>query len=157
MGVFLRWIGTAFGLLVMIGVVFGFLIDAGVVPSDRVLSGNEIPEDQFEILLSEGIIEQGEIIELFYSEGLISVREGGSLLTNQRVIAYEENFDDGMDIYQIRHEDIASVEMTQQGDALNFSIYTVVANDEEAWVDLWLPHEYGDGEKFADAVKAKIR
>ncbi len=152
MGAFLRWVGTAFGVLVMIGVVFGFLMDAGVVPSDRVLSGSDIPQDQFEVLLSEGIVEQGEVIELFYSEGLISVREGGSLLTDRRVIAYEEGF-----IYEVRNEDISSVEMTQQGDSLNYSVYTVMGEDEENWVDLWLPHEYGDGERFANAVKAKIR
>ena len=152
MGAFLRWVGTAFGVLVMIGVVFGFLMDAGVVPSDRVLSGSDIPQDQFEVLLSEGIVEQGEVIELFYSEGLISVREGGSLLTDRRVIAYEEGF-----IYEVRNEDISSVEMTQQGDSLNYSVYTVIGEDEENWVDLWLPHEYGDGERFANAVKAKIR
>ena len=47
--------------------------------------------------------------------------------------------------------------MTQQGDSLNYSVYTVMGEDEENWVDLWLPHEYGDGERFANAVKAKIR
>ncbi len=156
MGAFFRWVGTTFGVLVLIGVVFGFLIDAGVVPSDRVLSGNDIPTDQYETLRAEGIVEAGETIEYFYSEGLISVREGGSILTNKRVIAYEENFDDGIDIYSIETSNIVSVELTQEGDTLNFAVYTVFGEGEDDWLDLWLPHEYGDGEKFAGAVRAKI-
>jgi hypothetical protein len=45
----------------------------------------------------------------------------------------------------------------QQGDALNYSIYEVTAADEGNWIQLWLPHEHGDGERFANAVRAKIR
>ncbi|MGI9261415.1 MAG: hypothetical protein ACR2QR_05230 [Woeseiaceae bacterium] len=157
MGAFFRWIGTTFGVLLLVGVVFGFLMDAGVVPSARVLTGPEIPEDHYQVLRAEGIVQEGEVVEYFYSEGLLSVREGGSVLTDQRVIAYEENFEDEIDLYQIYHEDIVSVEMTQEGGALNFAVYTVNGQQEEDWLDLWLPHEYGDAEKFAAAVRAKIR
>ena len=55
------------------------------------------------------------------------------------------------------NDDIISVEQTQAGDALNFSVYTVSAAGEDDWLDLWLPHEHGDGERFASAVEAKIR
>jgi len=156
MGAVFRWLGTAFGFLVALGVVFGFLMEAGVVPSDRVLRGAQIPPDQFEILRTEGIIEEDEVVEYFYSEGLLSVKEGGSLLTNKRVIAYEENFEDGVDIYEISTDQIASVKMIQEGDTLNFAIYTVNGENENDWLDLWLPHEYGDAEAFASAVKSKI-
>lgn len=156
MGTVVRKIGSVFGLLIIVGAIFGRLMDAGVVPSDRVLAGGDIPGDQVATLLDEGIIEQGEVIEYFYSEGLISVREGGSILTDRRVIAYEEGEDDALYVYDIENDDIVSVEMIQQGDTLNYSVYTVTSTDEEDWLDLWLPHEYGDGERFAAAVQAKI-
>jgi hypothetical protein len=157
MGALFRWIGTAFGVLVLVGVVFGILMEVGVVPSDRVLQGKDIPADQYQVLKTEGIIEDGEVVEYFYSEGLLSVREGGSILTDKRVIAYEKNNDEGIELYQIFHEDISSIEMTQEGDTLNFAVYTVNGEQDGDWLDLWLPHEYGDGEKFAAAVRAKIQ
>ena len=157
MGAVFRWIGMVIGGLLFVVMVFGALIEAGVVPSDRVLRGTEIPEKHFGVLKSEGIIEEGEIIEYFYSEGLLSVREGGSVLTNRRVIAYEENLDDGLDIYEISNEEIVSVALTQEGDSLHFAVYTVNGQSEDDWLDLWLPHEYGDGEQFANAVRAKIQ
>lgn len=156
MGRIARGIGTVFGLLVIASAIFGLLMDAGVMPSDRVLEGQNIPEDHFDVLLSEGIVDKGEVIEYFYSEGLISVREGGSILTDQRVIAYEEDENDDLYVFDIRHDDIVSVEMIQQGDALNYSVYTVTSANDEEWLDLWLPHEHGDGERFVQAVQAKI-
>lgn len=157
MGAVFRWIGMVFGGLLTLVMVFGALIEAGVLPSDRVLRGHQIPEDHFAVLMEEGIVEEGEIIEYFYSEGLLSVREGGSVLTNKRVIAYEENPDEGIDIYQLNNEEIVDVNLTQEGDTLTFAVYTVSGQGNEDWLDLWLPHEYGDAELFANAVRAKIR
>lgn len=157
MGTFFKWLSGAFGLLVLTGVVFGVLIDTGIVPSDRVLKGVEVPGDHYDVLRTEGIVQEGEVIEYFYSEGLLSVREGGSVLTNKRVIAYEENYEDGIDIYEISNDEIVSVERTQEGNALNFAIYTVTGPGQDDWLDLWLPHEYGDAERFIAAVQAKIQ
>ena len=157
MGALFRWIGTACGCIVLAGVIFGSLIEAGIVPSDRVLSGDRIPPDQVAVLRSEGILDDGEEVEYFYSEGLFSIREGGSLLTDRRVIAYEANRDDGVDIYELGLHEIESVEMTQPGDSLSFTVYTVSGESEGDWLDLWLPHEHGDGELFANAVRARIQ
>ncbi|MBT8100884.1 MAG: hypothetical protein KJO82_14100 [Gammaproteobacteria bacterium] len=157
MGALFRWIGTACGCLVLAGVVFGSLIEAGVVPSDRVLSGERIPPDQVAVLRSEGIVDEGEVVEYFYSEGLFSVREGGSILTDKRVIAYEANRMDGVDIYELSLDEIESVNLTQPGDSLSFTVYTVNGQSESDWLDLWLPHEHGDGELFVNAVRARIQ
>lgn len=156
MGSIMRGFGTLIGLLVIASWVFGGLMTAGVVPSDRVLAGADIPGDQMQVLLEEGIVSKDEVIELFYSEGLISVREGGSVLTDERVIAYEEDYDDEVAIYSIRVRDINSIEMIQEGDTLNFQVYEVASADQEDWLELWLPHEHGDADRFAAAVEAKI-
>ncbi|MDZ7643011.1 MAG: hypothetical protein U5K76_01500 [Woeseiaceae bacterium] len=66
-------------------------IETGHASSERVLSAQEIPDNRYQELIAEGIIEQGEVIEYFYSEGLLSIKEGGSILTNYRVIAYEQD------------------------------------------------------------------
>jgi len=152
----LKWAGMAVGLMFVATTMFGVLMQTGVVPSERVLGPDEIPQGYYGDLIAEGIIRDGEVIEFFYSEGLISIREGGSILTNQRVISYQEGDDDLVAVYEIWNPEIASVELIKQGDSLNYSVYHVSAHDEEVWLDLWLPHEYGDAEKFAAAVEAKI-
>ena len=152
----MKFIGSMVGFVLVAGMIFGMLMDAGIVPSERVLAGSDIPADQIEVLLTEGIVNEGEVIEYFYSEGLISVREGGSILTDQRIIAYEENENDELDIFEIRNEDVVSVELVQQGDTLNYSIYTVSTGNDDEWVDLWLPHENGDAERFVAAVKSNM-
>ncbi len=106
--------------------------------------------------MEEGIIGKGEEIEFFYSEGLISIREGGSILTNIRVITYQEDDEGLVAVYEIWNQDIVSVTLTQQGDTMNYSVYRVSAYDEEVWLELWLPHEHGDAARFVAAVEAKI-
>ncbi len=152
----LKWAGMTIGLVFVASMIFGVLMDMGVVPSDRVLGPGDIPQSHYGELMAEGIIGKGEEIEFFFSEGLTSIRAGGSILTNIRVITYQEDDDGLVDVYEIWNQDIASVTLTQQGSTTGYSVYRVLAYDEEVWLELWLPHEYGDGARFAAAVEAKI-
>lgn len=148
------------GVVIVLGFValgvLGVLVDTGYAPSDRVLSAQEIPDSHYEELVAEGILEKGEMIEYFYSEGILSIKEGGSILTSYRVIAYEQSDDGSIDYYGIANDEIVSVTLMQEGDATSYSVYQVSAEGEGNWISLLLPHEYGDGERFANAVRAKI-
>ena len=149
-------IGKGVALLLVAGYGFGILMDTGYVPSDRVQTHDEIEDKHMQVLLDEGIIEQGERIEHFYSEGLVSVREGGSVLTDRRVIAYEEWDDDELNVYQFDFDEIVSVEQIQEGDTLNYAVYSVMGETEDDYLELWLPHEHGDADRFVSALKAKV-
>ena len=118
---------------------------------------DKIPDYQLEVLLSEGIVYEDEVVEYFFSRGVLSVREGGSVITNQRVITYYAGEIDEIDVYHIYVEDIGSVDLVQQGDAMNYSVYKVTTHDGEEWLELWLPHEYGDDKRFITAVETKIQ
>jgi hypothetical protein len=156
----LRMVLGAIGMVFVLGFVglgvLGVLMDTGYAPSERVVSASELPDGHYEELVAEGIIEQGELIEYFYSEGILSIIDGGSILTNYRVIAYERHDDGAISHYFIPNDEIASVTLLQEGDALNYSVYQVSTADEGSWLNLVLPHEHGDAERFADAVRAKI-
>jgi hypothetical protein len=149
-------LGKGIAVLVVAGYGFGFMMDTGVVPSDRVQTHEQIEEKHMQVLLDEGIIDNGEHIEHFYSEGLVSVREGGSILTDRRVIAYEEWDDDEIYIYELAFNDIVDIEKVQEGDALNYAVYTVMGEDEDDYLELWLPHEHGDADRFVTALEAKV-
>lgn len=153
----LQWSSVPVAVVVFLFLGFALLIETGNAPSDRVLAGAEVPNDQYEALLAEQIVYADETIEYFYSEGLLSVLEGGSVLTDRRVIAYERNASELIDVYEMYVEDIASIELVQQGDTLNFSIYKVLSrHDDETWMHLFLPHEYGDDRTFVSAIEGKI-
>ncbi len=151
----------AIGLVIVLGIlalgILGVLMDTGHVPSERVLSSQEIPDNQYHALVAEGIVEPDESIEFFYSEGLLSVTEAGSVLTDRRVIAYEQDEEGRIQTYYILNDSIQSVTLVQQGDATQYSVYQVTAPGEDNWLYLVLPHENGDGERFANAVRNKIR
>lgn len=150
-------IGMVFVLgFVALGVL-GVLSDTGIVPSGRVLSAEELPDGDYQILLDAGLLEHGETVEYFYSEGILSIKEAGSILTNYRVIAYEQNDDESINYYSILNDEIVAVDLIEQGTATSYSVYQVSAAEEDNWIYLLLPHEYGDGERFADAVRAKIQ
>lgn len=153
----LQWSSVPAALLVAALIGMSALTETGNLPSDRVLAGADLPGRQYEALLRAGIVSEGELIEYFYSEGLWSVLEGGSILTDRRVIAYETDEDKQLQVYGLFLEDIESVDLVQQGDALTFSIYQVSTLDDENWLHLWLPHEYNDDRTFVRAVRARIR
>jgi len=149
-------VGMAFVLgFVALG-IFGVLMDTGYVPSERVLSAEEMPVDDYQTLRDEGLLEQGETVEYFFSEGVLSIKEAGSILTSYRVIAYEQNEDGSINYYSVLNDEIVSVDLVEQGTATSYSVYQVNGAGEENWIYLFLPHENGDGERFANAVRAKI-
>ena len=156
----MRTVLNTVGMVLVLGVlalgILGVLMETGNVPSDRVLNAQEMPDSHYQELIAEGILEKDEMIEYFFSEGILSVKEGGSILTNIRVIAYEQGEDGSIDFYYVPNDEIVSVTLIQKGDSMNYSVYEVRALGEDNWVSLLLPHEYGDGERFANAVRAKI-
>ena len=149
-------LGSIVGVVVVALYGFSFLMDTGVVPSDRVQTHNEIADKHMDVLLTEGIIDQGEQIEHFYSEGLLSVREGGSILTDRRVIAYAEDEDDELWIFEFAFAEIVSIEQVQEGTMFDYAVYLVNGEGEENYLELWLPHENGDAARFVGALQAKI-
>ncbi len=149
-------LGSVVGVVVVALYGFGFLMDTGVVPSDRVQTHSEIADKHMDVLLTEGIIDQGEQIEHFYSEGLLSVREGGSILTDRRVIAYAEDEDDELWIFEFAFDEIVSIEQVQEGTMFDYAVYLVNGEGEDNYLELWLPHENGDAARFVGALQAKI-
>ena len=150
-----RVIGGIIGLVITAGWALGFMMDTGAVPSDRVQASDEIDPRHVAVLIDEGIIHYQENVEYLFSEGLVSVREGGSVLTDRRVIAWQQRDDGRIAARQISNADIRGVELLRQGDDYNYAVYLVFSADGSV-LELWLPHEHGDAERFVAAVEAKF-
>lgn len=137
-------------------VVFSLWLDLGEGPSARVLSTQELSAEQVHDLVDAQIVGADETVELFYSEGVFSVLEGGSVLTNRRVIVYSMLDDGQVEYFWIPNNEITSVVQVEEGNAFDYSVYQVNGLTEDQWMYLFLPYEMGDGERFANAVRAKI-
>jgi len=154
----LKGIAALSGAIVAFSLAYFVFTGTASVPSARVVAGADVTADQVQILIEIGALQESESIDYFFSEGLSSIREGGSLVTDMRVTSYQLDTElDVVEVWYLTYPEIGSVEQIQAGDSMNYSIYEVYSHDNESWLQLWLPHEYGDDELFISAVEARIR
>jgi hypothetical protein len=79
------------------------------MPSTEVLDGDLVPKKHADWLRASGIVEADEVIEFFYSTGLISIKGQGGIVTNKRVIAYETPYSDEIVIESALYQDIKDI------------------------------------------------
>ena len=138
----------------LVGVVLaGLMVLGSMGPPLAVVTGEELSPDDLRILLDEDIIEPGETVVLFYSAGLFSVREDGSLLTGTRVISYEE-IDDGLWIGSAFFDEIASVSVEEPGGALHDTQVLVTLHNGRSFYLLISTEENGDKRFLKELEKA---
>ena len=80
-------------LLVLAGplVLFTFASSLNLVPSTQVISGSLLWEWDREWMRERGVLEPGEKVLWFYSDGLLSIESDGNLLTDRRIVSYWED------------------------------------------------------------------
>lgn len=85
-----RWWMWAVSTPLILGVLWlfslGLMSQWGWIPATHVKSYQEVTDKERQQLLDWGILNAGEQIDMYYSFGLYSYREGGSVLTDQRLI-----------------------------------------------------------------------
>jgi len=155
-----KWV-YIFGIpsLLITIVLFAFVTMSvtGIVPSMRVLSADEIASNNIETLISNDIIYAEDEILYFYSYGLISILEGGSVLTKDRVIIYYTNEDNELEIYEIPSHEITDVSLVTEGDSFTDSEYRVTGNTPDLWLSLSLSTEMKGDKKFIKSLRNTVK
>ena len=95
----------------------GLMVIGTFTPPTSVIAGDEVSQSDVDILRAEGIIAGDEKLILFYSAGMISVREDGNIITDKRVISYEE-VDDELWIGSARFDQIQDLSIIEEGDLI---------------------------------------
>lgn len=150
------YVGIPSGLLLLVLMSIGIMSIVGVIPSTEVLAGDKLPKHQQQTLVYEGIVDEGEKIEYFYSQGLVSIMEDGNLLTDRRVISYFMNEAGEMEIYELYLDEISDIELITEGDLFNDSLYQVNGFEQDNWLQIYLSTE-SDGDKdFVNALRSKL-
>jgi hypothetical protein len=141
--------------VIVIAVIFSGLIVLGTVtPSTAVLTGAELDQSDVDLLRAEGIVEQNEQIVLFYSAGFLSIREDGNILTDRRVISYEET-DNRIDVYSATDAEIESISMVEKGNFLTDSLLLVTLRNGNSFY-LFLSTENDGDNRFLETVEKRI-
>jgi len=136
---------------------FGLMSMTGVVPSTEVQPGAKISLKNKDILISNNIIAADDTILYFYSGGLTNLLEGGSVLTDDRVILYLNDENQELQVYELFFKHITSVELIAMGNFMNDSIYKVNTNHPDAWLQLALSAENRGDVLFIEALRNKIK
>ena len=142
--------------VILFGLVsIGIMSMIGVLPPTDVVPGNKVYENQRDVLISNNIVTKDETIEYYYSEGSFSLLDGGSVLTDHRVIIYFHDENDELQVYGLYFDEISSVDFQEKGNWYN-TFYKVSTHDPENWLVLELSTESDGDRRFVDALKTKI-
>lgn len=135
----------------------GWLSTTGALAPTEVLSGNDLSEDYKERLINSDIINQGDDIQYFYSDAFMRIEETGSILTSDRVIMYFEDENEDIAVYELYFEDITDIELVEEGNFLNLSVYRVYAGSPDSYLTLWLSTENRGDIKFIEALRSELK
>jgi len=150
------YIGIPFLVIFVLLLGIGLMTMTGTLPSTEVQAGSELWQKEKDALISNEIVSKDDQIEYFYSNGVSSILEGGSILTDDRVILYMPDENQDLQVYEIYFENVASVELVEKGDFLNDSVYQINSHEPDAWLQIVLSVENGGDEKFVEALRSKI-
>ena len=151
----MSFVGIPAGILGLVLVVGALMEVIGILPSSEVQKGSEVSSFHLNALHKNKIIEPDEGIEYFYSNGLLSIIDEGSLLTDRRVITYFTDENNELKIYELYLNDIASVELLEKGTFMHPSTYKVI-NHEGNWLPIVVSAERRGDRKFVRALQSKI-
>ncbi len=90
----------------VVGVAFWLLV--ALSPNNIPVSGPEVTAKQRNTLQAVGALKDGETIEMFHPTGMFSIKDGGGLLTDGRLVIYGK----GTQIRECQLADIANVDFT---------------------------------------------
>lgn len=141
--------------IILIGI--GLMTTPGVLPSTEVQPGTKVLHSDRGALISNNIILKDDHIEYFYSVGATSIMEGGTVLTNDRVILYYTNAMQKIEVYEIYFNDIVSIELIEMGNTFNDSIYKINSKYPDAWLKIPLSTENRGDMKFIETLRAKTK
>lgn len=155
-----KWVfytGIPILIIIVMLIGIGFMTTTGVLPSTEVQPGSKVLQSDKDTLIANNIIPKDDPIEYFYSVGVTSIMEGGTVLTDDRVIFYYTNAMQKIEVYEIYFNDIVSIELVEMGNAFNDSIYKINSKYPDAWLKIPLSTENRGDIKFIEALRSKTK
>ncbi len=153
--------GIVFGVLVFLVLValvgLGFALEANLIPDTAAAEGSRLSSRAREQISEVVTLNEGETIEWFYSAGLFDFKEDGNIVTNQRLISYYMDADDGVPyVSYTNYDDVTGIETVMSESSHEDTIVTVRHADSELDYSLWFSAEDGRDKRIVAAIRARI-
>lgn len=148
------WVVTPIAIITLAFVVLGLLSINGYLVSSDVQRGSEVTAENYQQLRESNLINDDETIQLFYSEGLSSILEGGNILTDKRAISYESN-GQTIDRYSAFYEEIETVSVASKGSGFEDTLILVEKFSGDSFYILASTENDGD-KLFLSTLKQNI-
>ncbi len=145
--------------LKIIGIVVGFaivLLCSGVLyigavsPEKRVVSGAQLPTRFVDTIRQLELIDDDERIRLFYSDGLIGIKEGMYFVTDRQLVIYSESYE--QPAIRIAFDQIKAIDAAYSDSWLSDSSVWVTLKDGAAYV-FPLGMEAGGDRRFVETLR----
>ena len=136
-----------------------FLLKTGIILEAKVYKGNELFEKHKVSLINHNIIDKNDEILYFYSEGFLSILDGGQLITNDKLISYLKNEDQFLEIYEMKVKNIKEIELLEEGSFLSDGVYKIIGNknSEYEFITILLPNDAGGDKDFINEINKRIK
>lgn len=151
----IRWGGKVLLVPLAALVAFGFWAMTSPI-SQSVMYGSEIPEDQLQWMAAQKYLLPGENPLFFYSEGVLSIAEGGNLLTDQYVGAWTRHDGDQVS-WWLRLGEVCAIKQTTEGSLLEDAIYQMDGLGDDDGGELWLSVDNNIHSQFISRLKTLNR
>jgi len=145
--------------IVLVLAFIGLLTMTSILPNTDVQMGSELSQRNKIELINNGIINKNDKILFFYSEGIFSILEDGQLITNDKIVTYEENEEGLIEIYKMKLKNIKEVVLEEKGSFFSSSIYRIIGNEdaESEYIIIYLSIENNKDKDFINAIYRKIK
>lgn len=140
----------------LFGVLFVCLAVLGLItPSTAVQTGDQLSQGDRDLLFAEGIVDADEQIIMFYSSGIFSIREEGNVITDRRVISYQE-VEGEMWLLSAAFEDINTVVVAEPGDFLTDTLILVTPSSGDPFY-MYASVEGNGDKRFLSELHDRIK
>lgn len=136
-----------------LGLVWLFYLGS-VGPEIYVVSGQQITKAQSAIIEELGLLDDSERIRFFYSDALTDIKEGMYLVTDRKLVLYNENWVEPRLVAPFAS--IKDVQLDRNESFFEDSLLNVMLENGETWT-LPLSSERGNDKVFYEYLASKIR
>ncbi|MCW9029138.1 MAG: hypothetical protein OQJ80_09400 [Kangiella sp.] len=147
------WLATPVNAILSLVLVTFLLVETGYWVPTSLMNEETLSVTHVETLRDSNIIGSNEKVDLFFSEGLTSILEGGNIVTDSRVISYE-SVDGELYVFSAKFSDVSFVGIEEKGTALSYSQIYVETYEGDSFY-LLAPHEQKEDEQFVKMIRER--
>jgi len=154
-----RWAYFVWPPVALLGALLlltGLAVTLHIVPPTQVLRGQDLHQRERDLLLAEKLLAPDEAVVLFYSGGALSIRERGTILTEQRVVSYVES-DGELSVVSAPYSEIEYIAVEQQGTMFHPTVIAVMTTDGRMFRLLASTDEEGDRRVLKELYERRYR